>query len=250
MIQIIHRVARIFDVLSRDRNCKLGELARLTGLKKSTLGSILQSLLSVEYVEKVGEGTYAIGPGLLAVAYPRLTTNTLLGVAEKHARDLAADINERVVIAVLLNMELRYITEAAPQQSVVVSAEVWAKDSVYGTASGRVLLAHLDDSDFKVWLDLKGLPDDDWTEITSARALRIALKEIRTRKMALKRTPDGQAQSLAVPVFGPDGSACAAIGVVLPARRFVGRHRKMVIETIEKAGRRMTESITLRMAEQ
>ena len=55
----------------------------------------------------------------------------------------------------------------------------------------------------------------------------------------LSRTLDGEAQFLAVPVPGRDGSVTVSIGISMPVSRFKGGHRKDVVEKLKQAGSRM-----------
>jgi len=59
------------------------------------------------------------------------------------------------------------------------------------------------------------------------------LSEIRSRGLAVWRAADGQAESVAVPVFGPDKKVWAAIRVMVPAFRFRGAKREKIFRDIK-----------------
>lgn len=245
MIQVLKRSSDILELLSREKKTALKNLAVLTKLKKPTLFVILKSLIEIGFVEKTEDIKYKLGEKLFELTRSSREKNTILAIAEEIVENLAGEIKESVLVAKIYNGERCTIASAVYRQTVMVDTSILKKTSFYENATGRVLLAYLDDSELKKIVKMDGMPGDEWPEVHSYTELKQALSKIKSSKIAFKTTNDGDAQFLAVPVFGPDNNMQAAIGVSLPSIRFKGKHKKEVMDKLKAAGERMSHKISL-----
>jgi len=94
------------------------------------------------------------------------------------------------------NGERYTIAHAALEQSLMVNTSVLKRTTFSGNATGRVLLAYLDNAMLKKIVKKEGIPGDEWENIHSYTELKKALGEIKKTKIAFKLTEDGQVQFL------------------------------------------------------
>ena len=95
----------------------VSEVARTTGLAKSTCSRILASLDELGIVERVDEaGRYVIGPGLRALAAAGAPVGTLRDLARPYLRELAGRLGESASLAVMDGGEGLYVTQVAMHQ--------------------------------------------------------------------------------------------------------------------------------------
>ena len=245
MIKVLKKASDVLELIGREGGMSLKNLCAATGLKKPGLFLILKSLTELGLVRKAGANGYEIGDRLLQIAHPAMVRNSLLAIAGAHARSLAEEIREEVVVSVLHKGERFIIARASVQQSVMVNTDVQKRRMLYETATGRVLLASLDESALRSIAEVHGLPGDRWPRVVTFRGLRRALSEIAEDGIAFKTSGDGQANSLAVPVFGSDGKVLAAIGVAIPASRFTGERREKVVQGLRSVAARMSHELLL-----
>ena len=157
----------------------------------------------------------------------------LIAAAEEPMGALAKNVNETVLLATLRGRERFIILQVEGNQSVQVGRDMFMKDTIYQTATGRLLLAHLGEKELKSFMAGNGPPGPGWPEASSVQKLKAALAEIRSRGWVMNRTAGGVI-GLAYPVA--DGArVAAALGLFLPAFRFKGRHKSAIMAGMAEA---------------
>ena len=241
MIKVLKKTSDVLALIGREGSLSLKELCAVTGLKKPGLFLILKTLTELGLVRKTTENEYEIGERLCRIVRPSLLKNSLLAIAGRHARDLAEAIREQVVVAAFYRGDRFVIARASVQQSVIVNTDVTRRQRLYETATGRVLLSQVDETQLKTITGTYGLPGDRWKEAATWRKLKRALREVAERGIAFHGSPDGQALSLAVPVHGPEASPPVAMGVAIPASRFMAAHKREVLTGLKSVADRMSD---------
>lgn len=243
-IQVLERAFAILEILAL-HEAGLGELARITGIQKTTLHNILKTLGQLGAVKRSSGGRYAIGTRIAELGEPEYRRTSLQPLAHRVANDLTREIGESVVISVLRGAERFVIAYTDGPQELTVRLDLSERRSPYDASTGRVLLAYLPRREQERVIDVRGLPGDEWPAINSREELLAALDEIRGTGLALHLHVNQEVQTLAVPVLGPDGSAWAAVGVRMPASRFLNGRREAIIGGMREASRKMAELLGL-----
>jgi DNA-binding IclR family transcriptional regulator len=241
-IQVLQRAFSILDILAL-REAGLAELAQITGIQKTTLHNILKTLVELGAVKRTSGGRYAIGAKITELGEPEFRRVSLQPLAQRIANDLTSQIGESVVISVLRGAERFVIAYTDGPQELTVRLDLSERRSPYNASTGRVLLAYLTEVERERVIDLRGLPGEEWRAISSREELIVALDEIRRAGLALLLHTHQEVQTLAAPVLGPDGRAYAAVGVRMPASRFLNGRREVVIEGVRGAAAKMSELI-------
>ncbi len=232
MIQVLERAFLVLDLLHPEER-SLAELTRATGLQKTTLHNILKTLTQIGAVCRTDTGRYALGPKIAGLAARGSRYNALQPIAQQAAERLAAQIDETVVVSVLHRAD-RYVLAYAPgRQSLTVHIAAYEKQSPYSVCTGRVLLAYLPTDGLDEVVQERGFPGQEWDGIQDRDALTAALAHIRAHGIAFARSDDDQVQTLAVPILGPKETCRAAIGVHLPASRFIDAHRDAIVAALQ-----------------
>lgn len=239
-VQVLLRAFSVLDILAL-HEAGLAELSQVTGIQKTTLHNILKTLVELGAVKRTSGGRYAIGAKIAELGEPEFRRVSLQPLAQRIANDLTAEIGESVVISVLRGAERFVIAYTDGPQELTVRLDLSERRSPYDASTGRVLLAYLPAAERERVIELRGLPGDEWRAITTREELLTALDEIRRNGLALHLHVSQEIQTLAAPVLGPDGRAWAAIGVRMPASRFLNGRREAVIGGIQHASRRMAE---------
>ncbi|MFH0940217.1 MAG: IclR family transcriptional regulator [Planctomycetota bacterium] len=248
MVQVLKKADNILElVASKDEPMIFTEISTSLHIHKATLSHILKTLLEVGLLEKTEKGRYQIGPKVMQLSRKRRRKDLLLDLAEENARALAEEIREVVTVGALLNGERYNLAKASVDQVITVGSQMEHRPLPYETATGRVLLAWLDEDALEEVIAKKGLPGSAWPEIRSKKELTQALKAIRKAEIACWHSPDGEAEAAAVPIIGPDGRAWAAIGAILPSYRSDGGRRESVIAGLRVTAKRMSCALALRL---
>ncbi len=243
-IKVIEKIMEIIEVIADSEDGYTSrEISKILNLKVTTVHSLISTFHTLGYFEK-DEKTkkYKISDKFLKVFYPLIQRNILLKTAESVMKSLAEEIKESVVLVIFYKEERYTIAEVSFQNHLLnVNLNIFKKGSCYETATGRVLLAYLDEKDLKDFVKRNGYPKQLWKNIETLEEMKKQLEKIRKERIEILIRE--KTVALAVPVFNSEGKVCASLGVYLPTIRFQGENRKKIIKELKKA----SEYITLKM---
>ncbi len=242
MIKVLLKTETILRTIKEREGLTFTELCRRLAMNKATLSQILKTLTSIGYVERRGDGLF-IGQGIMDLAKENMQAQTLGGIAERIAASLAEEIRETVTVGMLRDGQRYNLAKAEYEQSLSVNAAVEQRPSPYDTATGRVLLAFSSPEVVAEVIKHKGFPSGKWPGVNTIEELQQALSKIREAGIALVLSPDGQAESVAAPVLGKNGTLRAAVGASVPCYRFRGERREQLITSVKAAAERMSQEL-------
>jgi len=231
MIRVLHKAADIMRCLADDpgRRKKLNEIAVQLKMNAATCANIMKTLVRCGFVdqEKV-RGGYMLGPLVYSLARRSVYRGDLVGAAEEPMAELVRKVNETVVLVILNGRERSILIQINGNQSVQIGRDLFQKDNVYQTATGRLLLAHLNENSLRLFMAEQGLPGSDWPEASSLPGLRKALEAIRRRGWECHKAK-GDVMALAYPIR-ENNKVVAAVGMFLPVFRFKGGHKAAIMK--------------------
>lgn len=213
---VIASVDRAIDLLllleKNTQDMGVTEISKVLGVQKSTVHSLLQTLLLRGFIQQNDNGRYTLGVRLIqlgSICEERLDIGS---VATPIMTDLAEETNEIALLAVLAHDELIIIKKIEPQRPFLVIPKFNFSIALHSTAVGKVLLAHAPE-EIKNMILAKGL--ERYTQYTlSPDVLETELKNVREKGYAIgcNETIDG-ITCIGVPVYGHKGKVIAAISI-------------------------------------
>src|SRR3954464_15519008 len=174
-VQSVDRALTILELLAREGDAGVTEIAADLGVHKSTAFRLLATLEGHRLVEQTSDrGRYRLGVGGLRLAGATTARLDLVQEARPVCRQLAADTGETVNIAVLSESSALYFDQVAGSSALQPHNWVGQHIPLHATSCGEILLSGLDDSRF--------------TEVIGAlsRYSRLTI----TRKAQLRREPE------------------------------------------------------------
>ena len=230
MIRVIHKAFDIIELLAREKQGKkLNEICSRLKMNAGTCANILKTMRQRKFVEqRTKRGAYMLGPMVYYLARLNTYHGDLVAVSEKPMAELASAANETVLIAILRGHERFVVMQIDGKQSVQVGPGFFEKDTIYRTATGRLLLAYLDEKEIKSFIAEQGLPGPDWPAANSPSRLEAALGAIR-RQGWVCHTTVNDITGIAYPIREND-RVIAALGLFLPAFRFKGSHKTKIMK--------------------
>jgi DNA-binding IclR family transcriptional regulator len=228
-VQSVERALGILRVLSTGP-ARVTEIATRTRLPKSTVSRLLSTLEGLDAVEQDGAGgPYRLGPLVLEIAGTVGPARALPEIARPFLLELSLLMGEAAGLSVLEGNMVRYLAQTTPADEVQVRDWTGEAVPVHVTPSGLVMLAFAPEPQVE-----KVLAEDlvvyTPTTVTDPDTIRERLAEIRaTGTVWLLGEFAIDANSVAAPVLGADGSPIAAIHSHGPSYRFPGPRSPAVL---------------------
>ncbi|WP_147916009.1 IclR family transcriptional regulator [Ruania zhangjianzhongii] len=246
-VQSVDRAVQVLELLAREGEAGVAEVARELGVHSSTASRLITALSGHELVERLADTRRVrLGVGLLRLAGATASRLDVTTQAQPVCDGLAEELGETVNVAVLTGEAATNVCQAEGTSTVAMQNWVGQRTVLHATSSGKVLLAHLDDEERDGRLTA---PLERFTEhtLTSAADLRRELQTVRETgwATAVEELETGL-NAVAAPIRGHDGAVIAAISVAGPTYRLSPERLPEAAVTVARAG----EAISRRMGYQ
>ena len=214
LVASVDRALEILTALGKSqRDMGVTELAKSMGVQKSTVHSLLQTLLNRGFVQQSGNGRYTLGIKLLElgeICGSRLDIRT---VARPIMTELADETGKVTLLAVLSRYELIIIDKVEPARPFLIIPKFDFSLAAHSTAVGKVLLAHAPDEVLDIVLDRR-FPQYTPYTLTDHEDIKTELAHVRINGYAIgcDETVEGLT-CVAVPVQDASGLTVAALSV-------------------------------------
>jgi IclR family KDG regulon transcriptional repressor len=210
----------LVELLSKRGRGGISELALKTGLTKSNVHRLMQTLCRVGWVRKVEEdNSYELSYKLWEIAQNWISTFDLPRIAGRHLAELAAATQETVHLGILEGGDVVFIVTIDSPQAVRTHSGMGSRAPAYCVATGKAILAFLPPE------KAPALPERPTKyasgSILSTDEIEAELERTRRRGYAINRAEwQDQVNGIAAPVYaGSSASVIAAVGVTGPAER-------------------------------
>jgi IclR family pca regulon transcriptional regulator len=233
---VVNSLAKGFRVLgaftSEEPELVLAELARRANLDNATTFRLLNTLVMLGYVQKVGDSRkFRLTLKCLDLGFNAIGRSDLRTQARPILRGLVGEVNEAASIGVLEGTEVVYIERMqAGMTRLGVDVRIGSRVPVHSTAIGHAIVGFLPRAEQE--RILAAAPRKKMTErtITDVKALLKRLKQVRERGYAIADQENVTGLCvLAAPILDTDGFPVAGLSVAAPAFR-------MSAQAFEKAG--------------
>jgi DNA-binding IclR family transcriptional regulator len=215
MAQTVQRAINLIQ-RSAEHPLSLSEAADVLGVHKSTALRILQTLEAARFVRKTGAGTYVLGSGLIELAELALGSIDLRQFASTHLRRLQRQTGHTVHLAQLTGDEIIYIDkmDSPAFDAVKLPSRIGRAVSIYASAVGKVILAHLSREDRDRLLSHVKFERYTPTTFADRDALEAELERVREAGWAADNGEhDAYVMCLAAPVRDSRGEVIAAVSI-------------------------------------
>ena len=215
MAQTIQRAIELIR-RSAEHPLSLTEASEVLGVHKSTALRMLQTLEAARFVRKTGAGTYVFGSGLIELSELALGSMDLRQFASAHLRRLQRETGHTVHLAQLTGDEIIYIdkVDSPAFDAVKLPSRVGRAVSIYASAVGKVILAHLPREERDRLLSHVTFERYTDTTFADRASLELELIGVRERGWAADNGEhDAYVMCVAAPIRDSRGQVIAAISI-------------------------------------
>jgi IclR family pca regulon transcriptional regulator len=192
----------------------LTEMSQVTGFNLAFLQRCTHTLVSLGYLHKNERKQYSLGPRVLSLGYSCLQGSELRRMTESQLRAFSQRIGYTVNLAVLDGSDVLVLYRHELQRFFKFDVQPGTKLPCYCTATGKLLLAALDDESLEQALSGVKLQRITPYTITRRGDLKKALVNIRKRGYSESdREATLALYSIAVPLINYDNQVVAGINV-------------------------------------
>jgi DNA-binding IclR family transcriptional regulator len=218
-VQSVDRALTILEMLAREGEAGVTEIAAELGVHKSTAFRLLATLEAHRLVEQDGDrGRYRLGVGNLRLAGATTARLDLVTEARPVCRQLAADTGETVNITVRSETSALYLDQVAGSSAVQSHNWVGQHIPLHATSNGKVLLSELTEAELK--RAVPSLPRVTDRTVTSRSKLRAELAEVREAGYALAVDElEVGLTAAAAPIRSAHGDVIASMSISGPTYR-------------------------------
>jgi len=235
-VQSVDRAVAILEILARDGEAGVTEVARELGVHKSTASRLLAALDRRELVSQdTARGRFRLGMGVVRLAGAASRKLDLVQESRPVCRALATEVGETVNIAILSGRDALYLDQVAGPAAL--SPHNWAGQRIplHATSDGKVLLAYLPAAEIAEHLTAP-LPRFTEYTITAPAEFCALLAEVRRHGYATTvEELEGGLTAVAAPVRNAEGTVIASISASGPSFRIQAERIGAVADSVRRA---------------
>jgi DNA-binding IclR family transcriptional regulator len=246
---LVKSADRVLDVLellaSTGRVMTHAELARRTGIPKSSLTHLLRTLVQRDYVERAaGSPQFKLGERTYALTRRGAHSRDFVRLSQPWLQRLMRSTGESATLSVLRDDMVERVAAVATSRAVLYSTHVGVLAPLYAVSAGKVLLAWMPPSEREAYLRRVQLLPLTQHTIRSVSVLRRELQAAREKGFAQSYGEfTAGVVGIAVPVLDVHGRALAALGVALPTDRLNETRAPLLLQALRSTAREIAQSV-------
>ncbi len=217
---------------------RLIDMSNQLGIHKSSMYSILQTMETLDWVNRDVNDTYAIGPvpGMWGDSYSR--GQDLIASFHREASITKDRLQETIQLARLEGNEVLYLAKEEAPTMIRLASGPGMKFPAHVTALGKVLLSFANDTELDAWYPNQQLTSSTPYSLKTKEELIKQLRNIRDDGVAFDEQEVIVGFScVAAPILSKSGEAVAAVSCSMPQHIWEEKKNKAQVEIRQLASR-------------
>jgi DNA-binding IclR family transcriptional regulator len=246
-VGVVGKVLRILELLDRSPGgLQLKDIARLTGLNKSTAHRFLKHLEGEGYLFRDDSGAYMIGPRLVrfgtGVSYQAMLSRISRPVLEQ----VWSTTGETVNLATLVGPEILYVDVMESLHTFRLVSQIGSRRPLSCTALGKAMLAAMPTEQRELLLPTLRFENATPRSITSVARLRKDLTQIAQLGYALddEEAVTG-ARCVGAAILDANGKVAGGISISGPTARINKTNLASIAQTVKLAALEISSRLGL-----
>ncbi|MGN6669318.1 MAG: IclR family transcriptional regulator domain-containing protein [Trinickia sp.] len=217
----LERGLAVLQAFSQERRVlTTSQISQRTGIPRAAVRRCLYTLAKLGFVTEEDNRLFSLRPRVLKLGHAYLATTPLAHAAQPVLRHISGTLNESSSVAILDGDEILYIARASTSRIMSIDLHIGSRLPAYCTSMGRVLLAEFSEDALDEYLGRTKLIQYTQHTVVSREGLHSTLESVRNNGYALvDQELEIGLRSIAVPLYGSEGRAVAALNVGVQAAR-------------------------------
>ncbi len=214
----IDRVLKLFSYLNQHNEpIRVAELPKALGAPRSTIYELVRVLTESGLLEVSGDGNKVFfGKLMYLYGVNYLRENEFIRKGAHEVEQLSKTTGETTELCVLHRNKQAIVHTQPGSRPMRISSQVGAQIPIPWTASGRLLLSHLEEDEIRALIGPEDLIQPDGTEIDVEDFIKDCINARGRDVIVTSGLINSFTQCLASPIFGVSGKIEATICLVLP----------------------------------
>lgn len=213
-VRVADRIFDILEVLAGSSACSLSDIAKRTGMSKSTVHRLLSAMCARQYAAKNPDSTYSIGYKLIETVSLHINSLELMTEAKPFLGEIMRRLELTAHLGVLDGCDVIYLEKMDNYPDTRFYTQIGCRSPAYCSSIGKVLLACLSGEDLDEILYSCDFRKYTKNTISDVREFKRYLKVVRSQGWAMDNEEyELGHRCVAAPVFDYRGSPVAAISV-------------------------------------
>ncbi len=239
-ITTLRKALSLLDAVARaERPLTIAEASTAAGISRPTGYRIVQALTAESMLMQDEFGRLHVGFATLPLAAKVLDTTRLRAEAMPILQELSKDTGRRANLGILYRNRILHIAGAEKPSLPVLYARFGKIVPLHCSAMGKALIAHLPEDQVKAMIVAEGLKALTPNTITTYKALKQDLAEVRAKGFALSNAEHVPGLYAVAAMVSAGGKPVASIGLL-------GRDLESVLATSELV-RQAAEAVSHRI---
>jgi DNA-binding IclR family transcriptional regulator len=246
LINSLARGARILQLLgAADAPCGVTDIAEQLRVDPSTAYRLLATLEASGLVQQDPDSKkYALGYGILEIAFTLLRRLSVVALADPYLRSIATLTGESTHVAVLDGARAVFVGRQSGAGILRVDTTIGSSEPAYCTAVGKALLADHSEPELRRLLASQPLERYTPQTITTIDGLVAELERVRRNGYAYDEEElHPGVRCLAAPIRDHRRRIVAAFGLSMPATRLTREHIPGLVEHIAGAAESVSSQL-------
>lgn len=225
-VAALRRGLTILDVfVGSEREQGVNEIARITGMHKSTVSRLAATLENAGYLERIPTtGQFRLGPRIFHLSGAAPSTGNLRPVAHAVMTELVASSRETVTLGVRDHLDIVTVDVIEGLNFVRMASRVGMRTQIHASAVAKAILAWTSEDEVDAMLAAATLAPLTPHTLTLADSYKASLAEVRARGYSIDREEmEVGLRCVGAPIRDPRGRVDAAISISAPRHRMTER---------------------------
>lgn len=244
------KAMEVLEIISKsNKPMRFTQILEQTVQPRGTLHRQLSNLVEEGLLTSHPDHTYSLGVSLLKYASKAWSNNEFRLIANPHIQALHNETGETVHLGILKSDQIIYLDKVEGQQSVRMYSQIGNASPLYCTGVGKAALSALADIDVEELFRGKPFEKYTATTITSIRALKKELKEIRETGLAWDcEEHEVGIHCVAAPVISENKSIASGISVTGPVFRVSKQDLEKWAPLVQKTANAIMKDMAVKLS--